>query len=119
LADLGLGDDLRVALVDASGCWGYLCFHRERSARGFTPADSTFLRPLVRHLAVGLRTSLLRGARDDGGGSREPAIILLADDLSVVAVNGAAERWLDELGPAAAGAPRDLPDAVCAAAARL
>lgn len=119
LADLGLGDDLRVALVDASACWGYLCFHRERSARGFTPADSAVLRPLVRHLASGLRASLLCGARDDDGGSHEPAIILLADDLSVVAVNGAAERWLDELGPAAGAAPRDLPDAVCAATARL
>lgn len=119
LADLGLGDDLRVALVDGSACWGYLCFHRERSSPGFTPADTAFLRPLVRHFAVGLRASLLRSGPGDSQVSGEPALLVLAEDFSLVAANASAERWLDELGGACKAGTRGLPDAVSAAAMRL
>jgi DNA-binding CsgD family transcriptional regulator len=119
LADLGLGDDLRMALVDGSACWGYLCFHRDRSSPGFTPADTAFLRPLVRHFAAGLRASLLRGAQEGAGAGREPGLIVLAEDMSRVSVNAEGERWLEELGGDRARASRGLPDAVCAPAARL
>jgi DNA-binding CsgD family transcriptional regulator len=119
LADLGLGDDLRVALMDGPACWGYLCFHRERSSPGFTPADTAFLRPLVRHIAAGLRTSLLQGAGAGVDTPHEPGVVVLASDLSVVAANDAAERWLDELAAGEGHVPGSLPDAICAAAARL
>jgi DNA-binding CsgD family transcriptional regulator len=119
LADLGLGDDLRVALVDGSACWGYLCFHRERSSRGFTPADTAFLRPLVRHMAAGLRSSLLLAAQAGAAMPADPGLVVLAEDLSIVATSDAGARWLDELGSAPAQTPGTLPDAVCAAAARL
>jgi len=118
LSDLALGDDLRVALVDGSACWGYLCFHRERSSPGFTPADTAFLRPLVRHMAVGLRASLLHRPRVGVAALDEPALITLAEDLTIVAVNEAARRWLDELGYSSDG-HHGLPDAVCAVTARL
>jgi DNA-binding CsgD family transcriptional regulator len=119
LADLGLGDDLRVALMEGPACWGYLCFHRERSSPGFTPADTAFLRPLVRHIAAGLRTSLLRSADPGADSANEPGVVILASDLSIVAANDAAERWLDELASGEAHVPGNLPDALCAAAARL
>ncbi len=38
IAPLGLGDELRAALVTPSGCWGYLCLHRAESPYGFTPS---------------------------------------------------------------------------------
>jgi DNA-binding NarL/FixJ family response regulator len=119
LADLGLGDDLRVALMEGSVCWGYLCFHRERSSPGFTPADTAFLRPLVRHIAAGLRTSLLQSAGSGIDMAHEPGVVILASDLSIVAANDAAERWLDELAAGEGYVPGSLPDALCAAAARL
>jgi hypothetical protein len=52
----------------------------------------------------------------DGAPQSEPGIIILADDLSVVSMNGAAERWVAELP----GAPPDrLAVAIYAAAAQL
>jgi hypothetical protein len=37
---LGLGDELRAALVVGARCWGYLCLHREDGRLGFTSAGS-------------------------------------------------------------------------------
>ena len=45
MAPLGLGDELRAALVTPSGCWGYLCLHRAESPYGFTPTGSAHGRP--------------------------------------------------------------------------
>jgi len=39
MSPLGLGDELRAALVTLAGCWGYLCLHRADSPHGFTPAE--------------------------------------------------------------------------------
>jgi len=117
LADLGLGDDLRMALIDGSACWGYLCFHRERTSVGFSADDTSFLKPLVRHLASGLRTALLRGGVPEGNPG-EPGVLLIADDLSIVGVDAAAHRWLDEL-EGGWSTDEGLPDSVCAAVARL
>jgi hypothetical protein len=33
---LGLGDELRAALVAGTECWGYLCLHREDHLLGFS-----------------------------------------------------------------------------------
>jgi DNA-binding CsgD family transcriptional regulator len=119
LGDLGLGGDLRAALVEGSACWGYLCLHRDRGSPGYTQADIAFLQPLVQHLAAGLRTSLLQSAPDAGDAANEPGLIVLAADLSIIAINDAAERWLDELGTGAGQWAMGLPDPVCATVARL
>lgn len=37
---LGLGDELRAALVVDRQCWGYLCLHREDGRLGFTAAEA-------------------------------------------------------------------------------
>jgi DNA-binding CsgD family transcriptional regulator len=96
-----------------------MCFHRERSSPGFTPADTAFLRPLVGHLAAGLRSSLLLTVRANDPATTDPGLLVLAEDLSIVAKNAAAARWLEELTSAPAQFQQTLPDAVCAAAARL
>src|SRR5919112_3234091 len=99
LAHMDLGDELRAALVAGSKCWGFMCLHRERSSPDFTLAEAAFLARLVPHLAEGLRKALLLGGsrattlRPDG-----PGLILLADDLSLVAITPTAEEWLAE-GP--------------------
>src|ERR1700716_4257966 len=36
MAPLGLGDEMRAALVAGQNCWGVLCLHREDSPLGFT-----------------------------------------------------------------------------------
>jgi hypothetical protein len=120
LAPMDLGDELRAALVVGSKCWGFMCLHRERSGPDFTPAEAAFLARLVPHLAEGLRKALLLGGsratspRPDG-----PGLVLLADDLSLVAITPAAEGWLAEVPKSSWPSSLELPDAVYAVAARL
>jgi DNA-binding CsgD family transcriptional regulator len=97
LAPVGLGDELRAALVDSGSCWGFLCLHRERSGPKFTPDEAALLRRLTTPLARGLRTTMLLDDAKDALGPDEPGILILADDLSVVAMTPAAERWLAEI----------------------
>ena len=95
LAPMDLGDELRAALIVGSKCWGFMCLHRERSSPNFTPAEAAFLAKLTPHLAQGLRISLLIGyARATSPPPDGPGLVLLADDLSPVAITPAAEGWL-------------------------
>jgi DNA-binding CsgD family transcriptional regulator len=120
LAPLGLGDELRAALITRDVCWGFLCLHRDQSSLPFTPAEAAFLHRLTPHLAEGLRRALLLGAAvaapffDDA-----PGLLLLADDLSVAAMTPTAERLLADLAESDRLPIHGLPHAVYAAAARL
>jgi DNA-binding CsgD family transcriptional regulator len=121
LAPLGFGDELRAALVDAGSCWGFMCLHREHSSPGFTPQEAALLARLTPHLAEGLRTGLLIGASASASDSvleaDRPGLLVLGDDLSLVATTPAADRWLAEI----ADWPRrsELPQAVYGVTARL
>jgi DNA-binding CsgD family transcriptional regulator len=120
LEPMDLGDELRAALVVGSKCWGFMCLHRERSSSNFTPAEAAFLAKLTPHLAEGLRTTLLIGdARVASPQPDGPGLLLLADDLSLVAITPAAEAWLAEVAKYAWRGSLELPDAVYAVAARL
>ena len=117
LAPLKFGDELRAALRDGGSCWGFVCLHREQASPDFTPEDAAFLGRLTPHLAEGLRTALLIANAEVVPESDGPGLLVLADDLSVVATTPAAERWLAEL----ADWPRrsELPQAVYGVTARL
>jgi DNA-binding CsgD family transcriptional regulator len=117
LEPLGWGDELRAALRYGGSCWGFVCLHRGKSRPGFTLEEAAFLHRLTPHLAAGLRTALLLAKPEPTPESEGPGLLVLADDLSVVATTPAAERWLTEL----ADWPRrnELPQAVYGVAARL
>src|SRR3712207_6098209 len=120
LAPLDLGDALRAALVVGSKCWGFMCLHRERSGPAFSPAEAAFLAKLTPHLAEGLRTALLIGdAKGTSSPPDGPGLLLLSDDLSLVAITPAAEGWLAEVAQSDWPSSLELPDAVYAVAARL
>ena len=56
MAPLGLGDELRAALVAGQHCWGVLCLHREDSSLGFTGQEVHLVQRIATHLGEGLRT---------------------------------------------------------------
>jgi DNA-binding CsgD family transcriptional regulator len=120
LAPMELGDELRAALVAGSKCWGFMCLHRERSGPDFTPAEAALLSRLVPHLAEGLRKALLLGGPRTASPQPDgPGLVLIADDLSLVAITPTAEGWLAEVPDSAWPSSLELPDAVYAVAARL
>ena len=117
LEPLGWGDELRAVLRYGGACWGFMCLHRDKSRPGFTAEDIAFLHRLTPHLATGLRTALLLANSESGLASEGPGLLVLADDLSIVATTRAAERWLAELADWPCRG--ELPQAVYGVAARL
>ena len=111
LEPLALGDELRVALVEAGRCWGFLCLHRGRG-RGFAAGEVAFLRRAGRHLAFGLRVGLLVESMLAGAEPDEPGLLVLAADLSPVSANAAAELLLAEVADEYWNGKAELPGAV-------
>ena len=119
LAPLALGDELRAALITSGVCWGFLCLHRDRSGSHFTAAEAAFIGRLAPHIALGLRKALLLGSTTGLPVPDEPGLLLLAEDLSVVAITPAAERWLTEVAEVDWPRKLALPSAISAVVARL
>ena len=74
---LGLGDELRAALVVAGQCWGYLCLHRADHPLGFSGPEIALVGRLGPHIALGLRQALLingSGKAAIGGDTRCGAV---------------------------------------------
>ncbi|WP_077797070.1 LuxR C-terminal-related transcriptional regulator [Streptomyces sp. JHA26] len=124
MAPLGLGDELRAALVIDHHCWGVLCLHREDSPTGFSADEVTLVRRLAPHLAGGLRRAVTGGAfpsppSHSPASSPPPGIVVLDDSLTVVSVNAEAEQWLADLTDHRWPGSGTLPAALHAAAAQL
>jgi DNA-binding CsgD family transcriptional regulator len=94
MSPLGLGDELRAALVAGSECWGYLCLHRADHPLGFTASETALIASLAPQVAHALRQAVLLHGSAATGGTREPGVVLLADDLSLVAVTPEARHLL-------------------------
>ncbi|MGW6194844.1 GAF domain-containing protein [Kribbella sp. NPDC055110] len=121
---LGLGDELRAALMSNGRCWGVLCLHREDADAGFSEHEIQLVRRLAPHLGEGLRRGLragpaevartVMGAEPAGRSGTGPGVVVLDAALRVESVSVEAEYWLDELGD-----PGELPVAVRSVAARM
>ena len=109
LRPLGLGDELRAALVVDGQCWGYLCLHREDDPLGFTPAETALVARLGPHIAHALRQSMLLHPPDAAPLPR-PGVVLLDDRLNHVASTPEAEDLLSLLSDdGSTGLPLPLP----------
>jgi DNA-binding CsgD family transcriptional regulator len=109
MAPLGLGDELRAALVVDGWCWGVLCLHRERAAAGFGGQEVELVRRLSPHLARGLRAGLVGAPRPTEAAPESPGVLVVSPGGELVSSTPQGQRWLSLLG---AGRDGDLPMAV-------
>ena len=120
MGPLGLGDELRAALVTKQGCWGLLCLHREDASYGFDARDIALIRRISPHVAEGLRRAVTIGPAAAISAELEvPGVIVLDANLAVVSMSLEAGQWLEEIGEADWPPASELPIPVYAAAARL
>ena len=123
MSPLGLGDELRAALITGDACWGVLCLHREDAADGFGDSEVDLIRRIAPHVAEGLRRAVTVGPLPASAavttGTAGPGMIVLDQDLSVMSLNAEAAQWLAEIDEADWQASSEMPMAVYAAAARL
>lgn len=117
LVPLAMEDELRAIFVTDALCWGTLCLHRERAR--YTPAESAFLTQLAPHIADALRKVLLLEHSPLGKEPDGPGVLILSEDLSVVAMTAAAKYWLAELVDTQNGDRQTLPLAVHSVVAGL
>src|SRR2546423_256897 len=110
---------LRTALVTGGTCWGLMCLHRDLSSPPFTLTEAAYLARLTPHVAEGLRSALLLESPTGATLPDEPGLLLLAEDLSVVAITPAAERWLAEVAVADWPGKQAVPYAVSAVVGRM
>jgi DNA-binding NarL/FixJ family response regulator len=117
MAPLGLGDELRAALVTPSGCWGYLCLHRAESPYGFTSAEVRLIGRLATSLGNGCRLSLA-GPTEEGIAGIAPGVVVLHADRTLAAITDEAEHLVAQIADHSSNSGR-LPAAIYAAAACL
>ncbi|WP_329000009.1 LuxR C-terminal-related transcriptional regulator [Kribbella sp. NBC_00709] len=114
---LGLGDELRAALMSNGRCWGVLCLHRENAESGFAEPEIQLVRRLAPHLGEGLRLGLRAPAADTGpvgSAAVGPGVVVLDGMLRMQSMSFEAEYWISELGPG-----EQLPVSVRSVAARM
>jgi DNA-binding CsgD family transcriptional regulator len=97
LLPMAMEDELRAIFVTDTACWGTLCLHREQAKTGYTAAEATYLAQLTPHIADGLRKALLLSNAPLAKTPDGPGVLILTDDLSIVATTATAEYWLMEL----------------------
>ncbi|WP_326834939.1 LuxR C-terminal-related transcriptional regulator [Amycolatopsis rhabdoformis] len=112
----GLGDELRATLVVDGHCWGYLCLHREDGELGFTTAETALIRRLAPHIAHALRQGTLLHP-PTAQMPRRPGVVLLDEQLELVASTADADALLPLIGHGSTRLP--LPAGVYSVAAAL
>jgi DNA-binding CsgD family transcriptional regulator len=120
MAEIGLGDEVRVALCSRGACWGVMCLHREDGELGFENEEIDLFRRVAPILGEGLRRGVAVTAATTGesiaGG---PGVIVLDSELAVISTNPQAQHWLAEIDDRDWPRSVHLPVAVLSAAASL
>jgi DNA-binding CsgD family transcriptional regulator len=116
---IGLGDELRTALMSGGHCWGYLALHREQASRPFSPSEVAFVARVSPLIADGLREGLVAHDPKPARPPQDPALVVLGPGVAVDGMTPAGERWLREADNSARTLGGPLPDVVYAVVARL
>jgi DNA-binding CsgD family transcriptional regulator len=119
----GVGDYMSAPLMADGTCWAQLHIHRDSSAEFFSADDAGFVAEVAPMLAArlrdGLRTRPGHGdtvPRDDPA---EPGMIIVDEELSVVAATSAAWDWIDRLGLLKPNSAEPLPGFIYSIATRV
>jgi DNA-binding CsgD family transcriptional regulator len=111
MTPLGMGDEARVVLRADGTTWGFLCLHRF-GASEFDASELAALRTIGPHVAEAIRGSVAAASMGDNslGDSGAHGLVIVVGD-HVVALGGAAEWWVEQLGygTPAVGDPVPLP----------
>lgn len=101
LSRFGVVDVLSVAFADRWGLWGWLELWRVQGQPDFSPAEAQGLQSMAAAIATGLRNCFARefqrGAPDGPRPGHRQAVLVLADDLSIVGQTESAAPWLELL----------------------
>jgi DNA-binding CsgD family transcriptional regulator len=116
---IGLGDELRSALMSGGYCWGYLALHRERASRPFSPGEVALVARVSPLIADGLREALLVHDPKPARSAESPALVVLSPGLAIDGMTPAGERWLKEADNSSRTLGGQLPDVVYAVVGRL
>ncbi len=119
LLPMSMEDELRAIFVTGDACWGTLCLHRERATSHYTPADAAYLAQIAPHITDGLRKALLLDSLPLTNALDGPGVLILSEDLSIIAMTSAAEYWLTELTESERNTRRTLPLAIRSVVAGL
>lgn len=119
LVPMRMEDELRAIFVTDASCWGTLCLHREKSKSRYTADEAAYLAQLTQHIADGLRKAFLLSNVPLVTALDSPGVVLLTEDMSIIATTAAAEYWLAELTEIEHGDRHQLPVAVRSVVAGL
>ncbi|WP_242911011.1 helix-turn-helix transcriptional regulator [Actinomadura terrae] len=111
MADLGVGSELRLALVDGGTTWGGLVLLRPRGARPFSPDEASRAQHLARDIVAALRRYATGVPPEPNRLGAPPGVLVLGADETILSATPSARIWIRELEtlPAAALAAPDLP----------
>jgi DNA-binding CsgD family transcriptional regulator len=117
LEPAGLGHEMRAVFRSGGAVWGAMCLHRVRRFEDFTLEHIAFFAAVAPHLAEGLRAALLLETIETTPTVDGPGLLLLTDNMTVIAVTPGARLLLDEVCGWTECAP--LPMAVTAVVTKL
>lgn len=95
---MGMGDELRAAIVDERGCWGSFELFRSSSDPPFDSDDAELVGDAARILARALRQARVPLTGDRSDGAPGTGVVLIGGDLNPQGVTGAAREWFRLLG---------------------
>ncbi len=110
LAPMAMEDELRAIFVTDTACWGTLCLHREKSR--YTADEAAYLTQLAQTITDSLRKASLLNTVPLAKIPDGPGVLILSDDLSIIATTPAAEYWLAELAQMGRAGQHPLPVAI-------
>jgi DNA-binding CsgD family transcriptional regulator len=97
LEPLGWGDELRAAVRDRTGTWGFLCLHRIAGEQPFSPADRAAVAGVLPLLAAAFRRSSVAATALSANASA-PGVLLIDGDDQPIGSTGPAAQLVDEIG---------------------